>query len=143
MTLEEKIKFFIDRDFTYDENTGDVKGPSGKILTAKRGGYICMTGYPGKVTIYAHQFGYYCKYNVVGMIDHIDRDRSNNKIDNLHIVSHQENNNNKFGKGYEKKGNKFQSRIVVNRKRIHLGMFCTEQQARQAYLDAKKIYHNV
>ena len=32
-------------------------------------------------------------------------------------------------------------RIRLNGKDIHLGLFTDESEARQAYLDAKKIYH--
>ena len=77
-------------------------------------------------------------------IDHIDRNRMNNKSENLRIVSHQENNFNRSSvKGYSfyKHQNLFKSRIKINNKLIHLGYFKTENEARQAYLDAKNIYH--
>ena len=46
-------------------------------------------------------------------------------------------------KGYSfiKRINKFQSQICLDDKRIYLGLFNTEQEAREAYLEAKKIYH--
>jgi hypothetical protein len=44
-------------------------------------------------------------------------------------------------KGYSKKYNKFQSRIVVDGKTIYLGHFNTEYEAHNAYLDAKSKHH--
>ena len=40
-----------------------------------------------------------------------------------------------------KKTNKYQARIILNKKYINLGLFETEHEARQAYLDAKLLYH--
>ena len=37
--------------------------------------------------------------------------------------------------------NRYEAQIKVNNKSIHLGSFDKEEDARQAYLDAKKIYH--
>ena len=77
-------------------------------------------------------------------IDHINGDRLNNNVDNLRIVNHQENMwNRKETKGYHyhKASNKFKAQINLNDKNIHLGLFTTEEDARQAYLNAKTIYH--
>ena len=76
-------------------------------------------------------------------IDHIDGDRLNNNIDNLRIVSNQENLwNQTRAKGYSwcKLHHKWHASIKVN-KNINLGYFNTEQEAREAYLNAKKKYH--
>jgi len=77
------------------------------------------------------------------IIDHIDRNPSNNKIENLRIVSKLENQWNTDAKGYNfrKDKNKWRARIKVNYKEIHLGHFDTEEEARQSYLDAKAFYH--
>ena len=77
------------------------------------------------------------------IIDHIDRNPSNNKIENLRIVSYSQNQWNVGAKGYDfrKDKNKWRARIKKDEKEIHLGHFDTEEEARQAYLDAKKIYH--
>lgn len=97
------------------------------------------------VCLLAHQFIYYLEYGrLVDNIDHIDGNTSNNKIDNLREISHQKNMFNiKKAKGYyfNKTINKFIAGIKVNYKRKHLGCFDTSEEARQAYLDAKKIYH--
>ena len=75
------------------------------------------------------------------IIDHIDKNRQNNNVNNLRIVSHQENLFNTNAKGYYRCGNKYQAYIKINNKQIHLGCFNTEEEARNAYLEAKKIYH--
>ena len=74
-------------------------------------------------------------------IDHIDRNKLNNNMNNLRIVSHQENQFNKNAKGYYKNGKKFQASIKLNKQRFHLGTFNTEEEARNAYLEAKEKYH--
>ena len=77
------------------------------------------------------------------IIDHIDRNPSNNKIENLRIVSYTQNQWNVGAKGYNfrKDKNKWIARIRSDGNQIYLGYYDTEKEAHQAYLDAKKIYH--
>jgi hypothetical protein len=81
--------------------------------------------------------------NLIQQIDHIDRDRINNDISNLRIVSSQQNKFNVGAKGYtwDKKNNKWLAQIKFNKKSIHLGRFDIEDEAQQAYLEAKEKYH--
>ena len=77
-------------------------------------------------------------------IDHINSNRSDNRIENLREVTVQENKFNiSQAKGYSwhRLGKKWSAQIKVNRKKIHLGLFNTTQEARDAYLEAKKVYH--
>lgn len=86
-------------------------------------------------------------------IDHIDGDRTNNRIENLRLVLPHENSQNtqRDGKakpsstngfiGVRKVGNTICARISVNMKRIHLGTFKTLEEARDAYIQAKLKYH--
>jgi len=77
-------------------------------------------------------------------VDHINGDKICNHLDNLRIVSHQINQHNrKTAKGYcfNKTHKKWQAYIKLNNKNIHLGYFDSEQEARQAYIDAKLIHH--
>ena len=69
----------------------------------------------------------------------------NNNIDNLRIATKQENNWNTDAKGcyYDKKSGKWKACIGINRKRIHLGYYNTEEEAHEAYLEAKKKYHKI
>ena len=51
--------------------------------------------------------------------------------------------NQKRAKGYyfHKKAKKWKSQIKLNGKLKHLGLFESEQEAHQAYLKSKEIYH--
>ena len=75
-------------------------------------------------------------------IDHIDHNRKNNDWLNLRIVTPQQNNFNISNvKGYSLENGKYRPSIAVNYKTIHLGRYEKEEDARQAYIDAKKKYH--
>jgi hypothetical protein len=84
-------------------------------------------------------------------LDHINGDRTDNRIANLRAATRQENCQNLVTKqgvirGHmavhrHKKWRKWQARICVNYKRINLGMFDTPEEAYQAYLAAKAKLH--
>ena len=76
-------------------------------------------------------------------IDHIDRDKLNNNIENLRVVTNAQNLLNTNAKGYtfRKARGKYQAVIQVDGKLKHLGMFVSEDDARNAYQNAKKKYH--
>ena len=90
--------------------------------------------------VLGHAFGILDLHSLL-FIDHIDRDRSNNNISNLRVVTNQQNMFNQNAKGYRWKDNKWYSQIKLNGKQIYLGRYDTEQEASQAYQDAKLIYH--
>ena len=84
--------------------------------------------------------------NPIYEIDHIDGNRINNHIKNLRIVNHQQNQFNRTkakGFHYNQKIKKYQAYIGINSKIIFLGFYTTEEEARQAYLNAKLIYHPI
>lgn len=77
-------------------------------------------------------------------IDHIDGDILNNNIENLRLVTHQENHWNRTrAKGcyWNKREKKWKAEIKFNGETKRLGSFDNEVDARNAYLEAKKIYH--
>jgi hypothetical protein len=74
-------------------------------------------------------------------IDHIDQNKSNNNISNFRPATQQQNSFNTNAKGYIKRAKKWQAQIMLDGKKIHLGCFNTKEEAHQAYLDAKEIYH--
>ena len=99
-----------------------------------------------------HRFIYYAhnrEWNISdssknNFIDHIDGDKTNNNISNLRVVTSQQNQFNMRNiKGYTwcKRDKKWRAQIQLNKKGIHLGYFDTEEEARNAYLEAKKKYH--
>jgi len=77
------------------------------------------------------------------MVDHIDGDKLNNSIENLRLVSHQQNQFNTKAKGYTwyKKVKKWMAQICLDGKIIYLGLFDNEDESRAKYLEAKKKYH--
>ena len=77
------------------------------------------------------------------MIDHIDHNTNNNCISNLRPATSQQNNFNKNAKGYTRRKNKWEASIKLNEKSIYLGRYDTKEEARNAYLEAKKIYHKL
>jgi hypothetical protein len=75
------------------------------------------------------------------LIDHIDRDIFNNRIENLRLATRQQNNANKgktgkLPKGVSVVGNKFRARIYHNNKHHSLGTFNTIEDASYAYYEA-------
>ena len=78
-------------------------------------------------------------------IDHININSFDNRIENLRILTHQQNQFNTNAKGYTwaKKHKKWRVRIGIDNKRICLGLFDNEEDARQAYLNAKELYHKL
>jgi hypothetical protein len=82
------------------------------------------------------------------MIDHENRDRTDNRIKNLRAVSHGLNiANGKFRRdnstgfrGVYQSGSRFKAAIGVNKKFIYLGSFATAQEASVAYITAAQKY---
>ena len=72
------------------------------------------------------------------VIDHIDRNKLNNKIDNLRKVSNQINQYNREAKGYRKRGNRYQAYIRINGKFTTLGTFASAEEAHNKYTKTKE-----
>jgi len=123
---------------------------NGKALAGEEAGYLDKTGYriiriKGK-TCYSHRLIYMYHNGEITSdlhIDHIDRNKYNNNIENLRLVTIQENQFNTDAKGYyfHKPSNKFMAYIKVHQKQINLGYFDAEKEARTAYLKAKNKFH--
>lgn len=94
----------------------------------------------------AHRVVYYLATGLEppDVLDHLDGNRQNNSPDNLRSVTVQENNHNQHGrKGYrwESRRKHWRSQIYLDGKEIYLGSFTAEEEARAAYVEAKRIYH--
>ena len=84
-------------------------------------------------------------------IDHIDRNRCNNKIENLRAATNSENKRNSVGsrgltssfRGVckERKSNNWRAYITLNRRVMHLGTFECEIAAARAYDAAARAHH--
>ena len=78
-----------------------------------------------------------------GEVDHINRNKLDNRKENLRIVSHSVNTHNRTdAAGYYKPTgrNKWRARIYVNNETVSLGSFDTEEDAKAAYQEAKIRY---
>jgi len=149
MNREEKIELAIEKGITYNAETGEVFGVRGKLITRGRDGYINISIRDGEKIYHigAHQFIWYCVHGkVVDEIDHINGFRDDNRIENLRSVTRQQNQWNRTkAKGYSwhKISKKWISQIMTDSKSKHIGYFDTEQEASQAYQEAKEKYHKI
>lgn len=147
MTNEEKILLAMEKGYTCDLHNGIMFGARGKELKTKDSyGYVRfqIQKEKKKYKIMAHQFIFYKAFGYVPKcIDHIDRDRSNNKIENLRSTTQKINTWNKNAKGctFHKRDKKWQVAIVHNGKKENLGHYNTKEEAMEVYSNAKKIYH--
>lgn len=85
-----------------------------------------------------------------GEIDHINGDRTDNRIVNLRDVTTELNmqnkrtayKNNKLSvMGVYRKGNKYAAKIQTNGKSVHLGVFETMNEAHKRYIEEKRKVH--
>jgi len=144
----DKLKVAVSKGYKYDPITGNITGLRGTIITNKEGdGYISIKmNHNGKnYMVKGHQFAFYTTYGIVcEQIDHINGNKDDNRICNLREITNQKNTWNRKGvKGYtySKLKNRFVARIIVDGKRIGLGHYITEEEAANAYKEAKKVYH--
>jgi hypothetical protein len=100
----------------------------------------------------AHRLAWalYCNQDPGGMqIDHIDKNKSNNKIINLRLANHASNvanagprKNNKLGvKGVQYEGSKFRAAVERNGKQYYLGRYDTIEEASNVYWAAAEELH--
>jgi len=137
------INLMIDRGFTYDKTTGKIYGVRGIECKIKHNaGYILLSIRKDNKLYFAlgHQFAFvYENGHLPEIIDHINTIRDDNRIENLREANYSINNFNRSGvKGYtfDKSRNKW--RVRVGEKFI--GRFNTEDEAHNAYIQAKKLY---
>ncbi len=98
----------------------------------------------GQISVSIHRIMYQTFIGIIPdsmVIDHIDRDPTNNTLTNLRLLNHTENcRNSTYSRGTSKyRGvtgvpyGRWRSTIVCNRKKIELGCFGTELEAAMAY----------
>ena len=140
-------------DFIWLENRGRSGKKGDRAGTITRDGYVRIRS--SGVNMLAHRLAWLFVYGSWPKlcIDHIDGDRSNNRIANLRDVSlgvNQQNRrhampNNKtsglLGVSFQSNRGLWVASIGVNGKRKHLGRFSSPQDAYLAYLTAKRQFH--
>lgn len=109
-----------------------------RVARGARAGYTNGSGYRG-IKIMQRQF---MEHRVAWAIfygawpaddvDHINRDRSDNRIANLRVVDRTENNLNREGVGCRINKGKWEAYVHRKGKRKYLGRFDTEAEARHA-----------
>ena len=137
-----KIK--VDRDFSI---------PSGSYITIM-GGYAYICRYKGKkdgksVVEYTRMHRHILDAPANMQVDHINGDRLDNRRSNLRLCTNTQNSWNKRGKkgafrgvAFHKQRGKWQASIRIGEgRRLHLGLFSTEEEAGEAYLKAQSKYH--
>lgn len=138
--------------FTYKE--GSLFWAINPSKGAKKGseaGYIDTKGYraikyKGHM-YYAHRIIYAMFNGAIPegtVVDHINRQPSDNRVENLRAITHQENlfNTSKVS-AYRSASGAWWSRIGKNGKNIYLGSFDTKTKAEAAYKKAKATLHGI
>lgn len=132
-------KLFWKVDVNRRVRKGSVAGTTSK----QRYSRICFKGREYKVHRIVYEMHNGC-IPVDAVIDHINRDISDNRIENLRVVNQKVNSQNQMGKGvYQLPSGKWFSQIKSNGVTSYLGSFDTEVEARQSYLKAKHKMHGV
>lgn len=104
-------------------------------LACVNGRGYCNGGFSGR-TLLAHRVVWFLHHNEwPAVVDHIDGDRLNNRIENLRASNLADNATNRVGKGYTavrtKHGVKYRAQITVDGDCVPLGLYSTKE-ARKA-----------
>lgn len=153
---EQIIDHLVDTYFIYNHDTGKIYNKikrSKRMIKGSVAGFLTKHGYATivvkKMNFRAHRiawrlyYGTWPKYQ----IDHINGNRSDNRICNLRDVTLRENmqnknihrNGNLFGSSLEKTVKLFRSQVYIKNKTFFLGYFKTELEAHEQYLRALKV----
>ena len=137
--------------FTWLDTAWHKRNRGNQAGSKKQNGYIEIQ-FQGKM-FKAHRLAWMLVYGDLAdgvEIDHIDGDRSNNRLSNLRAVSrniNQQNQrkaktNNRTGLlGVSKNGSGWKAELRVNGKKVNVGTYKTPELAYQAYVSAKRLHH--
>lgn len=145
----------IQRLLRYEQDTGDVcwriNGQSAVQFNAEGRGSITLFG---KKYVATHVI-WCCKYGRMpaGLIDHINGNPRDNRLENLRDVDHQGNrenlraamSNNKsgyLGVDFHKKEGRWRATIKHDGKKRHIGYFDDAETAYKAYVEKKREVHS-
>ena len=107
---------------------------------------VLLTNNNGRTTFKVHQIIAMVFLNHIPdgthniVVDHINNIKIDNRLENLQLINNRENcskdrfnNNNLTGITFDKRKNKYQARIIINNKKIHLGLFNNKNIAHLFY----------
>jgi hypothetical protein len=156
MITQDELKKLLN----YDTNTGiftwKVK-PSNNVKIGSVAGTSHNCGYKiiriNKKQYLSHRLAWLYTYGEMpsNLIDHINGDRSDNKLENLRDCNIKQNAHNSIipknntsgikGVNWHKLANKWRAQIKLNNKNIHLGLFENLELAKIAIIKARNQYH--
>ncbi len=134
----------------FEYNNGDlIRKKTGKIIKSPTNGYFRAA--INKKNYLAHRIIFMMHHGFVPtIIDHINGNRSDNRIDNLRAADNSQNAWNRIAnkistssiKGLRlRKNNKWEARIQVNNKSKYLGVFDNIELAELVVIEARNKYH--
>lgn len=146
---QERLKQLLDYNpetgvFTWAVRRGNALNIGSTAGSLDRNGYLQIE--TGNKLYLSHRLAWFYMTGVwpALQVDHINRNKSDNRWANLRLATHGQNHsnsvrpsNNTTGfKGVGKKGGKWYAQIVFNKKHKHLGTFSTPEAAHAAYCAA-------
>jgi hypothetical protein len=142
--------------FEYRDGTLYRKKSLGRSKTGDKAGFVNNKGYIyiniDKKCIAAHRLIWVMQHGAFPeLIDHIDGDRQNNRIENLRSADrfgnaqnkrmHKNNTSGIKGVFWEKNANKWRAQITYNKKQKHLGLFDSADDAFEFMSLARDVLH--
>lgn len=159
MKLDQVSTELLRETLSYDRDTGVLTwriSPCGRVKagdasgTPDQDGYLRTTLF-GKKRRNARLAWQHATGEVPsGVIDHINGDKTDNRIGNLRDVGHSVNSQNRRSAsgrsqtgilGVVKSGRKFKAVMTLNGASQHLGTYATPQEAYEAYVATKRAVH--
>ncbi len=152
---QRELKQYLD----YNPTTGVfvwVKARNGRVKAGQQAGSVGPRGYRtitlDRKVYREHRLAWLYVHGVwPTVLDHINRNPVDNRIENLREVTHSQNQQNRAqdprnksgarGVIWAKHAKKWRAQIRVDRKSIYLGYFDTVEDAACAYIAAAKKYH--
>ena len=139
--------------FRYDPSTGVFLNRKGRVMGSTHSGGYLVSWIDGKL-YFNHRLAFlymHGEFPTQG-VDHINGNKTDNRIENLRVATKIENGQNRkwpskantsgyLGVSFHKQRKKWSARITADNAYKSLGLFDTKEAAHEAYIQAKKIFH--